>query len=171
MTQKIEIKREWETKYNTSLHEHLKFFRIAAGVLDIPEQQVNGHDQSKYSMEEWGLYVRRFGGGIMEDDFESAWLHHIRNNPHHPEYWVIPGDLGRENTIVLMPGIYVVEMIADWMASSMAYTGSWDMSKWLKEHLSRKPLHFGSLSTAKVILKSLGYDVDGDFKDNNLKPI
>ena len=57
------------------------------------------HDLSKYSEEEFeGIRSYYFPTPSEESDeelrgfrkskYNAAWLHHLRNNPHHPEYWM-----------------------------------------------------------------------------------
>lgn len=79
------------------------------------------HDDSKHNDEEFYAYMNKFypsreyteeERAKVETEFNRAWLFHIHNNPHHPEYWIIPKNDG--NTVVKMPPEYIVEMILDW---------------------------------------------------------
>jgi hypothetical protein len=154
----IELREEWERKYDSSLREHLEFFREAANGIGVPMAQVDAHDQSKTSPMEYPAYVRKYGGGIYDpDDFDQAWLHHIRNNPHHWQHWVIPGGCGEIGTPVRMPRIYVVEMVVDWMGSNRAYTGNWDMTDWLRDHCGKMIFHEETTAVLGEILDGLGY--------------
>ena len=85
---------------------------------------INHHDESKYSEEEYDAYDSYFYGsyenGIpdyINDKFNLAWLHHIHANPHHWQHWVlIPDD---EQFVALdMPDNYILEMICDWWSFS-----------------------------------------------------
>jgi hypothetical protein len=52
--------------------------------------------------------------------YESAWLHHLRNNAHHPEFWMRTNDDG--NIVVEdMDKIHIAEMLLDW--ESFAFAG------------------------------------------------
>ncbi len=62
--------------------------------------------------------------GFMEkksdpEAYDRAWLHHLHNNPHHWQYWVMPPEFNpdgdHDNGCLKMPEEYVLEMIADWM--------------------------------------------------------
>lgn len=56
-----------------------------------------------------------------------------------------------------MPRCYALEMVADWMGSSMAYTGSWDMADWLEKNMPRIRLHTKTAAYVREVLDSLGY--------------
>ena len=73
--------------------------------LDLFNELINEHDDSKFSEEEFEPYAQKwFGDGKKTLEYEEAWKHHWMNNEHHPEYW-----LGED-----MPLIYILEMICDW---------------------------------------------------------
>ena len=69
----------------------------------IPDNMYNidlalDHDKSKWSQEEYVAYDDYFYGNTnktkeeIDNAFDYAWLHHIHNNPHHWQYWVLQGD-------------------------------------------------------------------------------
>jgi len=109
------------------------------------------HDQSKFEEPEYTPYVsltwrhkiENEGGnfdpmtdkgyqtpGLLDKrDENEATLHHVRNNSHHPEYWldnpadanIDPNNRNKSMKMVdatLMPDLYIVEMVADWQAMS-----------------------------------------------------
>lgn len=53
------------------------------------------HDASKFSVEEFEGYRKFFNpadGESKEDakiEMGKAWLHHMNENKHHPEYWIL----------------------------------------------------------------------------------
>ena len=56
---------------------------------------ITNHDKSKYSLEEYEAYDNWFYGNKSHDakvKFEMAWLHHIHNNPHHWQYYLLRED-------------------------------------------------------------------------------
>jgi hypothetical protein len=78
--------------------------------LDLFNEMILEHDDSKFSEEEFEPYAQKwFGDGIKTPEYEEAWKHHWTNNEHHPEFW-----LGED-----MPYIYILEMICDWGSFSM----------------------------------------------------
>ena len=78
--------------------------------LDVFEDLIEEHDDSKYSDEEFEPYAQHFYG-TKDNDFEysEAWKHHWTHNEHHPEFW-----LGED-----MPYIYILEMLCDWGSFSV----------------------------------------------------
>lgn len=86
------------------------------------------HDKSKYGEAEYDAYDRYFYEDNdhstrmdeTEDDFLYAFLHHIHNNPHHWQYWVLINDSedGGEDDYLEIPQTYVIEMICDWWSFS-----------------------------------------------------
>jgi hypothetical protein len=153
-------KKEWRDIYDQSLADHLKFFGEAAKMLGIPQIQIKKHDQSKTSPEEYIWYVRKFGGKMKDPEYAGAWLHHIRNNPHHWQHWLIPPGKYGQPTTVPMPDEFVWEMVADWMGSNRAYQKSFDMTGWLQDNLHKIVLHPNSRKLLNVILIDLNYDPD-----------
>lgn len=91
------------------------------------------HDLSKYSEEEFeGIRSYYFPTPSEESDeelrgfrkskYNAAWLHHLRNNPHHPEYWM-HSNTDDENfgKCDPMKPIYIAEMLLDWAALSIFF--------------------------------------------------
>lgn len=59
-----------------------------------------------------------------------------------------------------MPETYVREWLADLLGASREYTGSWDMSVWLKENIKRWDYcHPETLARFANILQEIGYPV------------
>lgn len=83
--------------------------------------QIAVHDESKFSNEEYDAYDKYFYGGNrsykVKNDFDKAWLHHIHNNPHHWQHWVLLKDDG-DIEVLDMPMNYIIEMICDWWSFS-----------------------------------------------------
>lgn len=115
-----------------------KWYVLLAGLkLNVPLWQLIVHDASKFSAIEWSPYVNRFYGakpvvlgttGYMHKsgddlDFDAAWEHHWRNNPHHWQYWLdngIPAE---------MPEVFIREMVADWRGAGLTQ-GKPDLREW-----------------------------------------
>lgn len=85
--------------------------------VDVFDDLIKEHDESKFSEEEFEAYAQKFygkqdiNGKPLEyvPGFDEAWKHHWTNNEHHPEFW-----LGED-----MPYIYILEMICDWGSFSI----------------------------------------------------
>ena len=110
------------------------FDEITEDIIKMAELLVNYHDTSKYTKEEFDAYNRYFyGDGKNEKEFNYAWLHHIHNNPHHWEYWVIYR--GDDLPIILdMPIQYIIEMICDWWAFSWGKGDLFEIFRWYDEN-------------------------------------
>ncbi|MCP4990916.1 MAG: hypothetical protein GY928_34195 [Colwellia sp.] len=122
------------------------------------------HDWSKFTPSELQHYQRQFFGDKGDPiGYNKAWHHHIVNNPHHWNHWLVSGDYWNEsrgaiNGAIEMPETYVREMVADWMGAGRAYKGIWDMSKWLSENLHKVTLHPKSQRYLEGVLLDVGYN-------------
>lgn len=111
---------------------------------DVSELIKNGedHDKSKFEEPERTPYLDiswrhkldnyksyKKPGTLNKEDENKATLHHIKNNTHHPEYWledkseanVSVGDRDKSDKCVdasRMPPIAIAEMVSDWQAMS-----------------------------------------------------
>lgn len=146
-------------QYDEYLHEHISNVNKAwwwmsdHGILPthmpFEAEALAMHDNSKFNEEEYDAYDDYFYGkeGKDEDDifvidsaFDYAWLHHIHNNPHHWQYWVLIGD--DEGTKALeMPASYVYEMIADWWSFSWKTGKLTEIFDWYEKHKDKMVLH------------------------------
>lgn len=97
------------------------------------------HDESKTDYEEYNAYDMYFYGAHrtkdVKDEFNKAWLHHIHNNPHHWQHWVLVNDDPEEGSIALdIPYRYVVEMICDWWSFSWKTGNLGEIFNWYENH-------------------------------------
>ena len=150
--------------YLFSLQEHIKFVREAGHKIGVHTTLLDIHDQSKFSFYEFPYYAKHFHGGGDPDGFAKAWLHHIHHNPHHWQHWIYPQAFVPKNAknvepggVVEMPRPYALEMVADWMGASMAYTGSWDMTKWLWENMPKITAHSETAAYLRDVLDAMSY--------------
>jgi hypothetical protein len=102
------------------------------------------HDLSKWQDEEYKAYDKYFYGKKNTEEineaFNFAWLHHIHNNPHHWQHWVLIND--DDGTQALeMPEGFVVEMFCDHASFSFKTGNLEEVSKWYKDHKSNMILH------------------------------
>ena len=118
------------------------------------------HDQSKSYPEEYAAYDAYFYGGnrsyAVVQDFRIAWLHHIHNNPHHWQHWVLINDDPGEGMVIMdMPYNYIIEMICDWWAFSWAKGNLDEIFNWYDEHKAYMKLSDKTRSTVDDILDKL----------------
>lgn len=90
------------------------------------KEMITIHDQSKYDEEEFEGYRKYFYPTSLEDSkdlnqyaFDLAWNHHVKNNPHHPEFWVRQDEDTGELIPEDIPNTFIAEMLLDWQ--SMGY--------------------------------------------------
>lgn len=151
-----------EAFYNT-LIIHISCVQEAGQTLGLPEYQLAVHDITKFTGDEFFAYAMHFQGGGAPDEFALAWLHHIHHNPHHWQYWMFadgysPKGSQVEAGTIEMPQHFALEMVADWIGASKAYTGSDDMSDWLWKNIPRISLHSKTAEFVRATLRGLGYD-------------
>ena len=114
------------------------------------------HDQSKYSEEEYDAYDNYFYGNrsyAVVQEFNKAWLHHIHNNPHHWQHWVLINDDPDEGEKILdMPYQYIIEMVCDWMSFSIAKGNLNELFSWYDEHKKHMKLSDYTRNRVEIIL-------------------
>lgn len=152
---------------------------IFDGVTENDEWNIGVHDLSKYGKEEYDAYDEYFYGSNKDDvrvkeRFNKAWLHHIHNNPHHWQYWVLIEDdpeNGRNFVCIEMPKHYIIEMVCDWWAFSWASKNLYAIFDWYRAHFANIKLHEKSqLYLEKVLLelkKALNKEVFGYVESQN----
>lgn len=93
------------------------------------------HDNSKLLSQEYTAYDRYFYPNenddeeLVEKNYKEAWLHHIHNNPHHWQYWVLINDNDRVEALE-MPKRYILELLCDWMSFDITLCSQEDGGSW-----------------------------------------
>ena len=116
---------------------------LDADALTKAGQNIAHHDESKESVEEYGPYDEYFYGrnksAAVKTNFNKAWLHHIHQNPHHWQHWVLIEDDDPSGYVCIeMPPEYVYEMICDWWSFSWKSGNLMEIFDWYEEHKSMK---------------------------------
>lgn len=138
------MKKDYELKYDYYLKMHRQQVKqgyewIKEYVPEIlkyagdMEEQIEHHDDSKFSEEEYGPYARYFYVNEKKDqnEFNEAWNHHQKRNPHHWQYWVcINEDERNKIRTIDMPYNYIIEMICDWWSFSWSKKLLGEMFTW-----------------------------------------
>lgn len=121
------------------------------------------HDKSKYSEEEFVPYSKYFGSSNVTPEIETnyyyAWLHHIHNNPHHWQYWVIV-DNANTNIPLEMPKEYVLEMICDWWSFSWSKKDLSEIFRWYDERKEKMIFHPKTQEYIEYVLDKLKQKVE-----------
>lgn len=130
--------------------------------LDLTEEQKEEfedrlliHDASKFSADEQAYAYYNFSGENSEGvkkAFKAAWARHKKVNDHHPEYW-FDVDRSGNTTVMEMPYLCVVEMVADWMGAGLTYGNPLD--RWLVGNLHTFVFHEKTVEVLIEILKVL----------------
>jgi hypothetical protein len=125
------------------------------------------HDLSKLDPEEYEAYDLYFYGKEKTDEvkknFNYAWLHHIHNNPHHWQYWVlINDDPNKGETILDMPHNYIIEMVCDWWSFSWKKGNLHEIFSWYEERKSHIKLSDKTRATVEDILNKIREKLDED---------
>ena len=160
-------------EYNTYIIEHVDNVKkaymwlkehniIKEDILD----QLSLHDASKYTDEEYKAYDDYFYGTKTEKvkkDFDYAWLHHIHENPHHWQHWVLVND--DEGSYALeMPKEFVYEMICDWWSFSHKTGNLYEIFDWYKAHTKKMILHENTKKLVEEILDKIKEELDKEEK-------
>lgn len=117
------------------------------------------HDKSKVSKEEYDAYDKYFYGNnksyYVVQDYNRAWLHHIHNNPHHWQYWLL---FNSNDTITAleMPDEYVIEMICDWWSFNWKSGNLKEIFSWYEANRDNMTLHYKTRQLVETILMMIG---------------
>lgn len=124
-------------KYDDYLTTHISNVNKCHEIV-FGEELERRHDASKYSDEEYDAYDEYFYGNDKSDkvykEFDKAFLHHIHNNPHHWNYWIIADEDYSKTRTVEIPDTYLKEMIADWASFAYAKKDPQNLIDWYIDH-------------------------------------
>lgn len=113
------VKRSWSEILMPKLLESNKFDADTLGQIS---SQIDEHDTSKYDDIEFNAYCNYFYPTDKcpknEVEFDFAWLHHQKVNPHHWQYWCLIRDEG-EIVPMDMALTSIFEMLCDWHSFSL----------------------------------------------------
>lgn len=161
---------ESSTQYDVYLSEHIsnvvKGFEwirenapeLLEGTTPNLEIEIENHDASKYSDEEYDAYDNYFYGHYSDDmksqveyDFDVAWNHHQKNNPHHWQYWVVLKDSGG---MVPLDMDYesIIHMICDWWSFSWKSGNLYEIFDWYKKNKANQTM---SKQTKEIVEQTL----------------
>ena len=148
---------------NKGLHWMLDNLGLKEEKTALEEAMVSfNHDESKYSVEEYDAYDKYFYGGNRSykvvQDFNYAWLHHIHNNPHHWQYWVLLEDdpeNGMPYKALEIPVPVIFEMIADWWSFSWKSGNLFEIFSWYADHRSKQIMNPKSREIVEYILERI----------------
>lgn len=128
------------------------------------------HDLSKLDSEEYEAYDLYFYGKEKTEEvkrnFNYAWLHHIHNNPHHWQYWVlINDDPSNGETVLDMPRCYIVEMVCDWWSFSWKKGNLQEIFSWYDARKDYMKLSDKTRATVEDILSKIREKLEENMED------
>lgn len=113
--------------------------------IDKCERLVGKHDHSKYGDDEWDAYNAYFYGADrsveVEENFNRAWLHHIHENKHHWQHWVLIEDDSEGMKAIEIPDCYIMEMLCDWFSFSLMNNDITNILTWYDINRETMILH------------------------------
>lgn len=160
-------------EYDDYIQEHKEGVKACLELLasnpspikNLTDNKINmiafSHDQSKFNYEEYKAYDDYFYGEErtpeIEKAFDKAWLHHIHNNPHHWQYWILFEDEGGilKPKVLEMPEIYIIEMVADWGSFSYRKKDALELKDWYNAHKDKMLLHPNTKTTVEMLVNIL----------------
>lgn len=135
-------------KYLWYIIRHKWYVGIECLKIGLPIWVALGHDLSKLLPDEFIPYMKQFYSGrqikdengefISYADFDMAWNHHQKRNPHHWQYWLLTMDSGKTFPLE-MPARYWKEMVADWRGMSKTVGGT--TLYWYSKNRDKIQLH------------------------------
>ena len=156
-------KTEESSKYDAYLKEHISNVKLGYkwikenlpdllnGATPNLKSEIDNHDKSKYSEEEYKAYDDYFYGDTkskeVDYNFDLAWNHHQKNNPHHWQYWVLLKDEG-ETVPLDMDYDSILHMICDWWSFSWKSGNLYGIFDWYKKNKEKQIM---SKKTRKVV--------------------
>lgn len=165
--------------YNNYLDEHIANVQKAYEWLreQLPEvvelvdhdidmwEVIKRHDESKYDAEEYDAYDEYFYGKnkspAVKEAFNYAWLHHIHENPHHYQHYVLINDEPGEGIVALdMPLCYIIEMVCDWLSFSFAKGDLREVFGWYDSHKDYMKLSYNTRMSVEDILARIKAKLD-----------
>ena len=175
-----------------TISKHRIALAKAGRKLGVSWKRILKHDNSKFHPIEFMQYVAKFELGTNDPEkWATAWQHHWKHNDHHIEYWedknltftlspnIEDGDMANEVRIgggakkdwqgpVWMPDCAVREMIADWIAGSLAYSGQYPKAgdwKWGDKNLVDRLMKLEIQPQSETCTRSFAVSL---LKENNL---
>lgn len=136
--------------------------------LERASKNILVHDNSKYSLEEYDPYDFYFycdNSAVFKDVFDKAWLHHIHENSHHWQHWILVNDDPKLGTVALkMPMEYIIEMICDWWSFSWKSGNLYEIFSWYEKNKDHIIMHDDTRTSVESILQKMRMVLDEDDK-------
>lgn len=135
------VKKAWKNMINKKECMDIILKYDTEFIIEFVTAFIENHDQSKYSIEEFEPYRKRFfpideeEKNSCEEEFRKAWQHHKDYNPHHWNHW---DERGLND---VMPSYCVLEMACDHIAMSDKFGGT--ALNWYKGEKEKGEIRLG----------------------------
>ena len=126
----------------------------------VRDTEIETHDHSKYSDEEFNAYRVKFFPTAYEkaheipelqkQNFDEAWEHHYLNNSHHTKYWWDANGIPQDMELSA-----IVHMISDWAAMSKKFGGTVTDWYWNDAEKERREMSDNTRKTVEELLEIL----------------
>lgn len=138
-----------------------------ASMFGVSQNYIWDHDNSKFTSDEYDPYDEYFycdqKTTEIKSNFNYAWLHHIHNNKHHWQYWVLINDDPEEGIIALdIPYKYLLEMIADWWSFSWKSGNLYEIFDWYDSRKDHMILSKNTREAVEEILAEMKEKLDSE---------
>jgi hypothetical protein len=150
------MKRHWQ--YLKYILRNKWFVLLACADCGVPFWRALMHDWHKFLPSEWFPYLNTFyaadGSSQYQEttEFAEAWRKHQHRGKHHWQHWLLTWDRGVTEPL-LMPEVYVREMVADWWGAGRAIFGKWDAPGWYEKNKDKMLLAPETRDLVEVLLQ------------------
>lgn len=141
--------------------------KVDFGDLGKLETLLKNHDRSKWDDEEFEAYAKYFYQGKKNKaEFDKAWNHHQKANPHHWQYWVLLKDNpDKPFYCIPMEQEYIIEMVCDWWSFSFKTNNLYEIFDWYDENKPNQLMHTDTRKTVEQLLKEIKKALEAEEKE------
>ncbi len=152
---------EYLEKHTSAVKQGYKWLIRHGLIKEQSAEQINVHDMSKWSPAEYKAYDNYFYGDHEKSRaaFDQAWLHHIHENRHHWQHWVLLNDTDG-NYPLEMPYRYIIEMFCDHWAFSWVKEDLNEIFSWYEENKSHMILHPNTRKAYEDLLSAVKKELE-----------
>lgn len=91
---------------------------------------------------------------LVNYNYHLAWLHHIHNNPHHWNYWVLV-ETNQDMKALAMYNPYIIEMLSDWMSFSFKAEDLTEIIRYYTKNKDKMVMHSRTREKVDTIINKI----------------
>lgn len=132
---------------------------------DLKNKDYFGHDKSKLTVSEFIPYRVYFYDDKnkklpkTKSNFDKAWCHHQKENPHHWQFWCYLSNKG-ELIPLEIPMNYIDEMVADWGSFSYQKGSGDELRSWFDSNKDKMKINPVSMKIIETKVQFLADELD-----------